>query len=470
MNKRTPGTVPVLEKVSAIGSGRPSWVRYQVLAFACSLAVVTYIQRLGFSSAAPDIMRTLGLHEEHTGYLMAAFLVAYGLFQVPGGLLGDRLGGRNVLTILVVGWSLVTGMIAMAVFLPRVVALQFGLLLLLRFLFGMLQAGGFPVVGRIMADWMPVTERGFAQGAIWMFSRLGGAVIPFLLLGLSQLKYLPNRAADRGQAMPELVAWLCAFFGRWPIQFLLIGGIGLLWCAAFWPWFRNRPAEMSQVNRGELERIAAGRPPMTQQIGSVPWARMTRSVSVWSLCLMYGFTGFSGNFFTSMLPTYLRGSRHLSEEATAKLSSWPLAAGIFACILGGTLSDWVVRRWGARWGRRTVGGVGLTLAALAFLSTLWVQETWLLGLLFTVTFFCNDLSMGPAWASCADIGEKYAGTLSGAMNMIGALFGAIGAAMAGYLFRHEQANLVFVIFAAVYGLAALCWLGVDARERLADPR
>src|SRR5439155_13093666 len=281
--------------------GPPSRVRYQVLAFACVLAVVTYIQRLGFSSAAPAIKKSLGLYDDHMGYLATAFLVAYGLFQVPGGLLGDRLGGRHVLTLLVLGWSLLTAAVALTVLLPADVALCFTFLLVLLFLFGAFQAGGFPVIGRIVADWMPITERGFAQGAIWMLSRLGGAVIPYLFY--------------------RLFLWS----GDWPISFVLMGCLGLLWCAAFWPWFRNRPDQMRRVNRGEREVIAAGRPALQEQTRRVPWSQMARSLSVWSLCLMYGCTGFSGHFFTNMLPLYLSKHRLLDHDWTARLSSWPLA-------------------------------------------------------------------------------------------------------------------------------------------------
>jgi MFS transporter, ACS family, glucarate transporter len=198
---------------------------------------------------------------------------------------------------------------------------------------------------------------------------------------------------------------------------------------------------------------------------------MAGSSSVWALCLMYGFNGFSGNFFTSMLPLYLREHRHLSQYGTAWLSSLPLAAGSVACSLGGSASDWVIRRWGSRkWGRRSVGMLGMAFAGLSFLSTVWVREVWLLGLLLTATFFFSDLCMGPAWASCADIGERYAGTMSGAMNMMGALAGASGAAMAGSLFRRGRPDLVFLIFSGVYMLAALCWLKVDVTKRLAGSK
>jgi sugar phosphate permease len=415
-----------------------------VLGLACALAVVTYIHRLGFSTGAPEIKRSLGLHDEQVGYLMAAFLVAYGLFQMPLGLLGDRVGPRHVLTILVLGWSLLTAAVALAVFLPSDVALLFAFLLVMRFLFGAFQAGGFPVIGRMMADWMPVTQRGFAQGSIWMFSRWGGALIPFLL------------------------TWLFAIWGSWPVPFVMIACLGFFWCALFWPWFRDRPEQMAHANRAELEIIGAGRPPEPELPGSVPWLKMARSTSVWALCLMYGFNGFSGNFFTNMLPLYLREHRHLTPYGTAWLSSMPLAAGSVACLLGGSASDLVIRLSGSRtWGRRSVGMLGMALAGVAFYSTVLVQEVWLLGVFLTATFFCSDLCMGPAWASCADIGERYAGTLSGAMNMVGALAGAGGTALAGFLFRRGRPDLVFVIFSGIYILASLCWLKVDARRRLA---
>ena len=236
-----------------VAQARASHVRYQVLAFACALAVVTYIHRIGFAVGAPAIGETLGLNQAQIGYLMLAFQAAYGIFQVPGGLLGDRLGGRRVLTFLVLGWSALIGAVALAAVLPRQTFLPFAFLLLLRFCFGMFQAGGFPTLGRVIADWMPITERGIAQGSIWMFSRWGGALIPFLL------------------------AWLFRVWGSWPIPFLLIAGSGLLWCAAFWPWFRDRPDQMPQVNRCERKIIEAGRPKsQARQLGfpgAKCWAR-----------------------------------------------------------------------------------------------------------------------------------------------------------------------------------------------------
>ena len=421
----------------------PTHVRYLVLAAACSLAVLTYIQRQGFWGGAPYIREDLGLNESQMGDLASIWLVAYGLFQVPGGLLGDRFGSRHVLAILVFTWSLLTGAVALTGLLPPGAWSTFAFLLVVRFLFGAVQAGGFPALARVIADWMPPQQRGFAQGMVWTFSRLGGALAPLLVL------------------------WLFVLFGGWTTPFCVLAGLGFIWCAFFWPWFRNRPSEMSQVNDAERALIAAGQPAPATPAGRVSWRRFVYSPNVWALCLMYGFVGFSGNFITSLLSDYLRHHRHLSKETTAWLSGLPLAAGIVSCLLGGVASDWLIRRIGSRkWGRRLVGSTVLALAGLSALSTIWVQEVWLLALSFSAMFLFNDATMGPAWASCADVGERYAGTLSGAMNMTGAFLGAIGMALAGRQFQRGLDEVVFLLFACSYALAALCWLVVDVTKPL----
>ena len=222
-----PGTPEI-----AIRRAQPT-VRYQVLAVACSLAVLTYVQRQGFVAGTPFIKKDLGLNDEQMGFQASAWLVAYGLFQVPGGLLGDRLGARHLLTLLVLGWSLLVGVSALSSVFPAGSWLVFAFLLSMRFLFGGFQAGGFPVLARVVADWIPTPQRGFAQGLIWTFSRLGGFVAPLL------------------------VVWLIQSFGGWQTPLWLLGGLGLLWCLLFWPWFRNRPDEMRQVNEAERDLIRA---------------------------------------------------------------------------------------------------------------------------------------------------------------------------------------------------------------------
>src|SRR5262249_17228655 len=148
----------------------PTNVRYAVLSAACSLAVLTYVQRQGVVATTPYIKEDLGFNNELMGYLAAAWLVAYGAFPVPGRLLGDRLGARLMLTVLVFGWSLAVGAVGLIAGLPPGGWVPFACLVALRFVFAALQSGGFPGLARVVADWMPPAQRGFAQGTIWTFS------------------------------------------------------------------------------------------------------------------------------------------------------------------------------------------------------------------------------------------------------------------------------------------------------------
>ncbi len=424
---------------------RPTWVRYQVLATACSLAVITYIHRVGFATASAEFKVPLGLSDEHLGRMMAAFMIGYGLFEIPWGFLGDRFGVRNILAAIILGGSTLTACLALVAFLPRNVLVLVSFLVLLRFLFGAFQAGTFPSISRVTADWMPTTERGSAQGMIWMSSRIGGALAPLLLV------------------------WLFAAVGDWKIPLVLVAVLGLAWCAGFWPWFRNLPENMPKVNHAERRLIQSGRAPRGDAgHGEVPWGRMMTSRSVWALCLMYGFLGFSGNFYLTLLPTYLKNHRQLSSVVAGWLTSLPFAFGVVACLVGGSLSDMIIRRWGKRWGRRIVGAAGLMLAGLSILAVPWVENVVALGFLLALAFFGNDLAMAPAWAAAADIGERHTGTLAGTMNMMASFMAAIQALAVGRLLQSGDLVMPFVLLAISYLLGTLAWIGVDVRQTLAE--
>jgi sugar phosphate permease len=423
----------------------PSRVRFRVLALACGLAVITYVHRVGFATASAEMKGPLGLSDRSLGWLMAAFMVAYGVFEMPWGLLGDRLGARNVLAAIILGGSVLTAALPLVVYLPAGSALALLALLLLRFVFGAFQAGTFPSIARMIADWIPVNERGGAQGLLWTSSRIGGAVAP------------------------ALMAWLILRLGDWRWPLLMAAVLGLGWCLLFWPWFRNRPEDMAQVNDAERALIAGGRAVRVPGgHGPIPWSQMFASPSVLALCAMYGFLGYSGNFFLTLLPTYLRTHRQIDSQTAGFLTSLPFASGVVACLVGGALSDALIRLWSPRWGRRVVGACGMAIAACGIFAVSQAQSVTMLGVLLCLTFVGNDLAMGPAWAAATDIGGKHTGVLSGAMNMMASLTAACAAILTGHLFEEKSFVLPFGVFAASYALGALCWLRVDVTETLAD--
>ena len=201
---------------------------------------------------------------------------------------------------------------------------------------------------------------------------------------------------------------------------------------------------------------------------SVPWAKMSRSVSVWvPLSDVPGFLGFGGNFNITLLPTYLKNHRHLDTYTTGWLTSLPFGLGVVGCRVGRSISDAIIRRWGTRWGRRLVGMIGMAAAGLA------IPGSGSLGrghkgtrLAPAVAFFGNDLAMAPAWAAAADIGGRYTGVLSGAMNMASSFMAAVFALWLGQILSTGDLVQPFVILAVSYALGSLTRLSVDVTKNL----
>lgn len=425
---------------------KPTRVRFLVLGWACSLAIVTYLCRVGFPSIMPQLKPQIDLGPRQVGWLMTAFMVAYGIFEIPWGHFGDRKGGRSSLVAVVIGGSITTAALAFVIFIRNAPTAALAFLLAARFLFAMFQAGTFPLLARVIADWFPFSERGTAQGAVWMASRLGGAIAP--------LAFIP----------------LMRVFGNWWLPLLLMSSLGILWSLGFWTWFRNKPGEKSTVNDAERTLIADGRREV-KAVHHIPWARIFGRTNTLSLCLMYGTIGYSGNFVLFFLANYLEKQRHFDAQTAKLLTSLPFFCGLFACVLGGVIADWLGKRLNSRrWGLRIVGGTGLTIAAIGITSTIGVTDVRWLGFCFCLAFIGNDLAMGPSWAAASQIGERSAGALGGAMNMVGSAFAALTGIVTGEQFAAGDITTPFILFGVSYLIGALCWLRIDAEEPLlADP-
>src|SRR5262245_26149313 len=239
---------------SPVGLDRPTNVRYGVLAFACSLSMITYLDRVCFGTVASDVQSEFGLTESQKGWLFTAFAFSYAIFEVPSGWLGDRFGARTTLVRIVLWWSVFTALTGSIYPTPGSLV-AFTLLLGVRFLFGMGEAGAYPNIARAFHSWFPFSERGSAQGAVWMAGRLAGGLSPFAILALMYTVTLPTG---------EKVTY-------WRHAFWVFGGIGVVWCLFFWWWFRDRPEEHPAVNDAELAIIRGPRfvPPTFAQAGWV---------------------------------------------------------------------------------------------------------------------------------------------------------------------------------------------------------
>ncbi len=410
---------------------RPSHARYWVIIFAVTLAVITYIDRVCISKAAPLIQRDLGLTKQQMGYAFGAFGWAYALFEIPGGLLGDLIGPRRVLLRVVAMWSAFTAATGWAWN-----ALS---LMLCRFCFGMGEAGCFPNLTKAFTIWLPAVERVRAQGIMWLSARWGGAFTPLL------------------------VAWVLSFVS-WRWTFVLFGAIGLVWAFFFYHWFRDHPGKHPSVNAGELQ-LLTGAEKNAPAHGPIPWSKFIASGTVWLLWGQYFCMSYGWYFYITWMPTYLNECfPHLSEMQRTLLNCIPLFFGGIGSIFCGMISAPLARWLGsvART-RRYCGFVGLSGAAVMLVVSIQFKNPLLAVLSVGMASFCNDLAMPGAWGACMDVGGRCAGSLSGSMNMMGNAGGALAPMIVPFVLKaaHNNWNANFWMFAAVYFLGALCWIFIE---------
>ncbi|MCI0392186.1 MAG: MFS transporter [Acidobacteria bacterium] len=412
-------------------SARPTRVRYWVIVFAVTLAVVTYIDRVCISQAGPSIARDLGLSAITMGYVYSAFAWGYALFEIPGGYWGDRVGVRRVLMRVVIWWSFFT---AATGWVWNSLSL-----IVTRFLFGAGEAGCFPNLTKAFTIWLPREERERAQGILWMSARWGGAFTPLLVYQVLQ-------------------------YVSWRRAFEIFGAVGIVWAIVFYYWYRDNPRDNPKLNAAE-RALLPDADDVTLSEGHVPWARFLRSGQVWLLCAQYFCLAYGWSFYITWMPTYLREGRGLEMGQSAWLSILPLGLGGLGSLFCGFASARVTRWTGSvKITRRIMAVTGFACASLLLALSTWLQDPLWAMLVIGFASFANDLVMPGSWGACMDMGGKYAGTLSGAMNMFSSIGGALSPIVIGYLlaWTGENWDLTFYVSAAVYFMGAFCWLFLDS--------
>src|SRR6202045_1335017 len=317
---------------------RPTHTRHVVLALIVGAYMITYMDRVNIASAVPVIQKDLGFSMVTIGWIFASFRWGYAFFQIPGGWFGDRIGGRRALSLVVGWWSIFSSLTAFSWN-----AVSMGLC---RFFFGMGEAGAFPIATRSLSRWMLPSERGHAQGVTHAGSRLGAAFTR------------------------PLAVFLIAAYG-WRSPFFAFGGLGLLWAALWFSYYRDSPEHHRGVNAQERELIHSATGGPRSKVGaSVPWRKILSSPTLWALCLMYACYQYGLVVYLDWFPTYLKESRGLTLGQMGVYSSLPLFAGVAGDLAGGWLTDLLLRRTGdIRRSRRLVGIAGFVIAAAAIIPS-----------------------------------------------------------------------------------------------------
>ena len=403
---------------------KPTRTRYSVVVLAIGLAVLSYVQRVAISGAAVPIAHDLRLSKEQMGLVFGAFGLAYALFEIPAGLMGDRLGVRRALTRIVLAWSAFTALTG--------AAWSVASLVVIRFVFGAGEAGCFPNLTRMLSAWLPARERVTAQSLLWACTRWGGAITPPLTL-------------------------VCIQWFGWRWAFVSFAALGLVWCAIFLAWFKDDPAAHGGVNPAEREMLEASRV-LTTHGSEGSWWRLllTRRVAV--LGLQYFGFSYVWIFYITWLPTYLREGRGQSAQGAALLAMLPLLFGGFGSLVGGIAAR--------RLPRRAIALGGFAATAVLLIAFPRIEHVGPAMVVMGLASFASDLTMPISWDACVDIGAGYTATVAATMNMLGNLAGFVSPVVGGMLLQRMGAgrsgwNLLIETMAAAAVVSALCWLYLD---------
>jgi len=393
------------------------------------------MDRACIASAADHIIRDLSITKEMLGLILGIFAVGYALFQVPSGWIADRFGARKALALVVSVWSMFTALTG--------AARNAAQMLMLRFLFGMGEAGAFPGATQAFYRWLPVKERGLAHGINFSGSRIGAAFSLFL--------------------MP----WLISVIG-WRWTFVVNGLIGIIWATVWLIWFRDNPKDNKKINKAELDYIEQGRVTDFTATVKASFAQIFTSLNM-SLAMLQYFAS-NVTFFISLtwLPSYIRG-QWPDDPNAIYYSAVPLIFAAFANWIAGSMVMGLFNKGYHVGSRRataivgfSLGIIGLILAiqtkSLDFLTTDRAQLYWFV-FCFGLATFGVDMTLSPSWAFCNDIGGANSGAVSGSMNMVGNIGAALSAITFPLLLNEDtgSANTFFMLAAGLNCVAIVSW-------------
>jgi len=412
-----------------------SSVRYIVLVVICLLTVISYVDRTCISVSGPFLASDLGLSSVQMGFVYGAFILSYGLFAVPGGLLGDKIGGRKVITGLVLLFSLFTALTGLVHALWSLV--------LVRFLFGAAESSVGPNASKVLSKWLPPGKWGLAQGTMWMSGRIGGAFAPGMVVALQP------------------------FLG-WRGGFWFFAAVGCIWATLFWFWYRDNPEDKSSVSEEELKTIRGteNRAHSAHTFVRMPWARLFRSRTIWTICGMYFCFSYGWHFYMTWFPTYMK-THGFTTAQMGLYGGLPFFFGAFGCLAGGVLTDYVVKKTGNVRNRRYIGAAGFFLMALCMFLVSTMENAMACVLTISMASFFGDLTLSSCWAVCMDVGHEYAGTITGLMSTCGNIGGFLFPVVSGFLVQSTGSwRMPIIVSGTIFLVGSMLWLKIDSRNSI----
>ena len=394
-----------------------------ILTMLVILGVVTFLDRINISVAGSAIMHDLNLSPKEWGWVQSAFILSYGLLQVPMGAFGDRHGHRKVLALIVVWWSLFTALTGMAGGLAS--------LLLIRFMFGVGEAGSSPCSTGVISRWFEKNEVGKAQGYVWAASRMGGALTPFVVI--------------------PVMMWV-----GWRTAFYLLGAVGVVWALVWYLFYRDKTVDTN------LKHLIIKKQKLN-------WAIVIRNRQFWTICAMYFFYAFGSWFFFSWFPTFMELGRGFDKSELTYAVAVPFVMSMIGNISGGYLTDRLTKKYGLKIGRKALGSTSLLVSAVCMFLAAFIPGKMAVFVFLSLCFGIFDLMLPSAWALCIDLGKQHAGSISGAMNTFGNIGGFCCGILFGYLVESSgNYNLPLYMIAGMLIISAVLFSFINPTKPIVE--
>jgi MFS transporter, ACS family, glucarate transporter len=425
-------------------------VRWFLVFWLFVLSAVSYLDRVNISIAGGSIVDAYHLTDVQLGKVFSALVAGYALFQTVGGYLADRFGPRRVLTAGVIWWGIFTALTALV---PADIRGALFVFMGVRFLLGAGEAVIYPAANQFIARWIPVRERGIANG--WIFAGVGAGA------GLS----------------PPLITYLMIHHG-WRSSFWVCAIIGFFAGAVWFFAARDNPADHPRVSAAELAEIQSGlrvaddspNPSKESADVLVPWSRVVRSREVWAVTVSYFCYGYVAWIFFSWFYRYLAKVRGLDLKASAFYSMLPFLAMLVCCLLGGIVNDRLTKKHGPRLGRCGVAAFAMGVAGIFIACGSQVQGVRLASVVLAGGAGALYFAQSSFWSVTADIAGASAGSVSGFMNMGGQIGGALTGSLTPWIAGRYGWTASFLVAAALCVVGAVSWLAVDPRRTLTRER
>jgi len=411
------------------GDGHRRWV----IAALVSVSFLTILARVGISGAKLEMAHDLGIGDVSFGLVFGAFALGYAVFMVPSGLMADHWGPRKSLAFSVFFWSLFTLFTGLA---TGIVAL-----ICIRLLFGVAEAGVFPQATRALHNWTLPQERGLALGLLNMGSRLGAA------FGLAISPISVERLG-------------------WRHSFALLGIVGVIWAVIWFCWFRDRP----RGNSGSIATDTGGAIKEQTQIPArkkFPLRAFLSSRNFYLITYQYFASQFTFFICLTWLLPFAKTRYGISSSQAGIYSSIPLYCGALAMWIGGTAVDRIYRTGRWKLSRTLPSAAGFALSSVIILLAPYMHSVGWFIACFALATFGLDLTISPSWTVCCDVGGRYSGTLSAAMNTSGALGSLVSSFLFPLFMKWTGSIAIYFCAAACLNLiAVVSWIYIEPSHPL----